>query len=78
MGPASKGDRHYHTSVKQYCVCLEGRLLIEHDEKSQALLNPGQRMEIAAGTIHRASNREEALCRFIVIQDGGNYAFVTE
>lgn len=77
MGPSSKGDRHYHTSVKEYCACLEGRLLIEHDEKSQTLLNPGQRMEIAPGVIHRASNPEEALCRFIVIQGGGNYDFVT-
>jgi len=77
MEPYSEGDKHYHSSAIEHCLCLEGCLLVEQDEAPTLVLCPGQRVEIAAGVTHRVSNTEGIPCRYLVVQGTGPYDFVT-
>ena len=76
MKPYSKGSRHYHSSVTEHCLCLEGCLLVERDAAPPLLLRSGQRIEIAAGVAHKVSNPEGISCRYMVVQGTGPYDFV--
>jgi quercetin dioxygenase-like cupin family protein len=74
--PGSGGDRHYHSSVREFCVCLEGCLLIERDGAPAVLLAAGQRAEMEAGVVHRVSNPESTPSRYMVVQGTGPYDFI--
>jgi len=76
MGPESEGEAHCHSSVSEHCVCLQGRLQVKSGGRVHAL-GPGDRLDIAAGVPHQVINRGRKSCRYLVIQYGGAYDFIT-
>jgi len=78
LAPDSKGEVHYHSSVTEQCVCLQGRLLIRLNDDPGYSLSPGGKHVIPAGVEHQLVNTASEPCRYLVIQYGGAYDFVTK
>ena len=76
MGPESGGEAHYHSLVCELCVCLQGRLQVETGGMVHSL-GPGDRLDLAAGVPHQVINPGKKSCRYLVIQYGGIYDFIT-
>lgn len=76
MSPNSKAERHYHSSTNEFCVCLEGRLIVECDGGTGVVLSAGQWIEIQSQVVHRLSNPEDSTSRYMVVQGIGQYDFI--
>ena len=78
IAPKQEGPYHYHTSVVEHCVCLEGTVRIDMSDCPDHVLKPGDRIEIRAGLVHRVINLDTIPCRYLVIQGPGIYDFIEE
>ena len=70
------GPWHYHSSVDEYCYCLEGVVVIEQKDKESIALKPGEKLQLAAGDIHRLCNFIAQPSRYLVVQGVGSYDFL--
>ncbi|MCH9699190.1 MAG: cupin domain-containing protein [Gammaproteobacteria bacterium] len=77
MIPDSIGEKHYHSFVSEYCVCLKGQLRIKLDKETIHSLNSGDTINIPARIPHQLINPGKQICRYMVIQSGGAYDFKT-
>ena len=69
---------HYHTNVHEYIVCLEGEIgLLAGDGGDPTLLRPGDHVDIATPTVHWLRNDTDRIARYLLVQSGGIYDFVT-
>jgi quercetin dioxygenase-like cupin family protein len=71
---------HYHTAVTDWCYCLEGVVSAETQNAENAaisvqLLKTGESCRIDAGVVHRLANGGEGMCRYLLVQAGGQYDF---
>lgn len=76
IAPKKEGPYHYHTSVVEHCVCLEGTIRIEMSNSQDHILKLGDRIEIKVGIVHRVINLDSTSCRYLVIQGPGVYDFI--
>jgi quercetin dioxygenase-like cupin family protein len=76
LDPGASGEAHFHSSVDELCVCLDGGLSVSRRGGPVQTLKPGERIEIPAGEIHRLSCARDCGCRYLVIQGVGAYDFV--
>jgi quercetin dioxygenase-like cupin family protein len=70
------GQWHYHSAVGEYCYCLDGVVVIEQQGRQALALQPGEKVKIAVGDIHRVCNLVAQSCRYLVIQGVGTYDFL--
>ena len=70
------GDVHLHSAVAEFCVCLEGELVVSRYGCAPQTLKPGEYVEIPAGVTHRLSGAQECESRYLVIQGVGAYDYV--
>jgi len=75
--PKTEGEAHYHTSVSEYCVCSRGQFQVKTSGSSAHSFRPGERTKIQAGVTHQIINTGTVPCRYLVVQYGGAYDFVT-
>jgi len=77
LRPGEKSAKHYHSSVIENVVCLDGRVEIREDENDSKVivLNPGQIHELPPGVNHYLVNMSESDVEYLLIQKG-NYDFV--
>jgi quercetin dioxygenase-like cupin family protein len=79
--PGEEVPWHYHTEVTDWCYCLEGvvaaqtRDRAKPDSVTTVRLTPGQSCRIEPGTVHRLASAEDAVCRYLLVQAGGQYDF---
>jgi len=78
MAPGTAGEAHRHTCVDELCICLEGGLVVSRRGCAPQTLEPGERVEIPAGEIHRLSNTRDSESRYLVVQGVGRYDFIVE
>ena len=76
--PETEGESHYHSSVSEQCICLQGHLQIKVNGGAVHSLQPGEKIEIPAGIGHQVINNDGIACRYLVIQFGGEYDFVAK
>jgi quercetin dioxygenase-like cupin family protein len=76
MAPGAQGPRHYHSSLCEHCICLQGQLDVKIDGSSTRLLQPGDRAEIGPGVGHQVGNPGSEPGRYLVVQFGGAHDFV--
>jgi len=77
IGPQTEGEVHYHSEVSEHCICLRGQLQVTLGADSVCLLKPGEKLEIPAGKTHQIINPGEIPGRYLVVQYGGAYDFIT-
>lgn len=83
VAPGEEVPWHYHTEVTDWCYCLEGCVAAQTRNRSAPdavttlSLAPGQSCRIAAGTVHRLTNGGDVVCRYLLVQAGGQYDFNT-
>lgn len=81
VAPGEEVPWHYHSEVTDWCYCLEGVISAETRDRSAAdkitalNLTPGQSCRIEKGTVHRLANGSEKVCRYLLVQAGGQYDF---
>lgn len=65
---------HYHTTITDTTVCLEGTVQIDLlGPPEQILLEPGERHAIPVNRPHRITPKGDRPCRFLLIQGVGTY-----
>ena len=62
IDPCSVGSVHYHTTVNELCICLEGDMLVHQQNRASIRLSPGQRTTIPAGVVHTVENPDATPC----------------
>lgn len=79
VAPGEEVPWHFHTKVTDWCYCLEGVIKAEtrqpRTEASALRLLPGQSCRIDPGTEHRLTNGGDTVCRYLLVQGGGQYDF---
>jgi quercetin dioxygenase-like cupin family protein len=76
LPPESYAPWHFHSVLVEFCYCLSGQLIIEREGAESIVLSPGERCEVPSGMRHRAVNRSQTDCRFLVVQKGEYFDFV--
>jgi len=76
LAAGTAGTAHLHSAVTELCICLEGGVVVTRQGCPPLTLEPGQRIEIPAGQIHRLSGARDTACRYLVIQGIGVYDFI--
>jgi quercetin dioxygenase-like cupin family protein len=77
MAPHAEGDVHRHSSMSEFCICLRGQLELRLGGGSARCMAPGDSVEIPAGVEHQLVNAGTVACRYLVVQHGGEYDYVT-
>lgn len=81
VAPGEEVPWHYHTEVTDWCYCLEGSVAAQTRNRSAPdavttlSLAPGQSCRIEKGTVHRLANGSDKVCRYLLVQAGGQYDF---
>ena len=78
LSPNSHGEVHYHSSITEQCVCLQGQLRIMLNGDSRHSLMPGDKLVIPSGVEHQIINTGSEPGRYLVIQYGGAYDFIAK
>jgi mannose-6-phosphate isomerase-like protein (cupin superfamily) len=76
IAPESVGSVHYHTTVNELCICLEGEMIVHQKDLPVITLTPGQRTTILPGVVHTVENRLTTPCKYMVVQGPGKYDLV--
>ena len=67
---------HYHSEISDDFVCMEGTLVVEtRAPRATHVLEPGQRCTVGPKTAHYVHGKDDAPCRFLVVQGVGVYDF---
>lgn len=75
---ASVSRAHYHSNMHEYIVCLDGEIhLFAGDGRNPTLLRTGDHAAIATPTVHWLRNDTDRVARYLLVQSGGDYDFVT-
>jgi mannose-6-phosphate isomerase-like protein (cupin superfamily) len=81
VAPKEEIPWHFHTAITDWCYCLEGQVRAEIYEAADAgeittvVLSPGESCRIDPGRRHRLTNGGMTLCRYLLVQGGGQYDF---
>lgn len=68
---------HYHTTVSDAFVGLEGTVVIEtRAPRGRHLLAPGQHCVVPPMTAHRVTGKDSQGCRFTIVQGIGEHDFI--
>jgi quercetin dioxygenase-like cupin family protein len=77
IAPGQEIPRHRHSQVVDTLIAVQGTTVIEIDgEAAPHRLEPGDRLTIPVGTVHRVRGEHDGACRFINLHAGGAYDFV--
>ena len=67
---------HSHSAVSDTIVAVVGVVVVElFDPPASHRLQPGERLTIPPGTVHRVGGEDGAACRFVNVHAGGDYDF---
>jgi quercetin dioxygenase-like cupin family protein len=70
---------HHHSEVTDRFYCLDGLVGIElRTPPQQTLLHPGETYSVTPGVTHRTGNAGAGTSRYLLIQGGGQYDFITD
>jgi quercetin dioxygenase-like cupin family protein len=78
LAPNSEGVVHFHSAATEQCVCLQGQLRVILNVDSRHSLSPGGKVVIPAGVEHQVINTGSEPGRYLVVQYGGAYDFITK
>lgn len=82
LAPGEQVPWHHHSVVFDVFYCLEGRLTVQRTDVASRrklediVLRQGESAKVEPGTAHCPTNREQANCRFLLVQGGGRYDFL--
>lgn len=69
---------HHHSEVTDRFYGLEGLIIVEVRAPAQQIhLHPGETCTVSPGTVHRSVNAAAGVSRYLLVQGGGRYDFVT-
>jgi quercetin dioxygenase-like cupin family protein len=69
---------HHHSEVTDRFYGLEGLIIVEVRAPTQRIrLHPGATCTVLPGTVHRTVNAATGVSRYLLVQGGGRYDFVT-
>jgi quercetin dioxygenase-like cupin family protein len=65
---------HYHSSITDSFVCLEGPMVVEtRAPRAHHVLRPGERCSVPPKTAHYVHGEADGACKFMVLQGVGEY-----
>jgi len=76
MPSGTQGASHYHSSLSEHCVRLQGKIDVKVGGSSARSLQPGDRVKIDPGVVHQISSPGPDPGRYLVVQHGGTHDFV--
>ncbi len=66
---------HYHSTVSDIFICLEGTTVVE-TRATRHQLAPGKQCVVAPRTAHEVTGKDGNGCRFVIVQGVGAHDFV--
>lgn len=81
LAPHEVAPWHWHTSVSDQTLCLEGSLLIDiraPDATFELRAGSARVIDVPAGQFHRLRNPGSQAATYLLIQHGGAYDFNEE
>jgi quercetin dioxygenase-like cupin family protein len=76
LAPGAATPWHFHTAIADDVFCLETPVEVGLRGPDETLaLEPGQRVRIAPGRVHRVVNRGTSQARYLLVQATGKYDF---
>lgn len=77
LAPGQSVPWHFHSTITDLFVCLEGTVVIEMREPpAEHALAPGQTFAVPPGAAHLVHGGDMGRCVFMVVQGVGVYDFV--
>jgi quercetin dioxygenase-like cupin family protein len=68
---------HYHSTITDSFVCLEGPMVVETRAPHAAhLLQPGERCAVTPKTAHYVHGKDDGPCKFMLVQGVGVYDYM--
>src|SRR5262250_134988 len=65
---------HYHSTVTEVIVCLDGPMVVEtRAPRATHLLRPGEHCSVLPKTAHRLHGLDDKPCRYLALQGIGEY-----
>ena len=65
---------HYHTTITDSFVCLEGQMVVEtRAPRAMHRLRPGERCTVPPKTAHYVHGEADGPCKFMLLQGVGEY-----
>lgn len=76
LAPGEVAPWHFHTEVVDNMFCLSGKVVVDlRDPVGQSVLQPGQRLEVGPGRVHRVANPADVSATYLLVQGVGKYDF---
>ena len=77
LGNGEKVPWHYHSTVSEIFVCLEGTTVVEtRAPRARHELAPGKHCVVPPKTTHEVTGKDGDGCRFTLVQGVGEYDFI--
>ena len=77
LGPGEAVPWHYHSTVADIFVAVEGRVVVEtRAPRARHELAPGEHCVVPAKTAHMVTGAVGERCRFTIVQGVGEYDYV--
>lgn len=68
---------HYHSTLHEYIVCLEGELIVyTNDGEAPKVLQEGDHAWVPARVVHWLRNEWRFASKYLLCQSGGVYDFI--
>lgn len=73
----SATEWHYHSSVTDTMICLQGPILVETQSPVEKfMLNVADKCQILPKRVHRVVNMSDGAAKYLLIQGLGRYDFL--
>ncbi|HXP32322.1 MAG TPA: cupin domain-containing protein [Stellaceae bacterium] len=76
LAPGQEVPWHWHSTVTDTCICLEGTVTLEtRAPRASFELSPGQMCSVPPKRAHRVGGKDGSRCKFAVVQGIGHYDY---
>jgi len=77
LGPGETVPWHYHSTVADIFVAMEGQVVVEtRAPRARHELAPGKHCVVPPKTVHKVTGAAGGRCRFTIVQGIGKYDYV--
>lgn len=76
LAPREEAPWHFHVEVVDNMFCLSGTIAVHMRDPGQVIgLQPGRRVEVRPGRVHRVVNAGDERATYLLVQGVGKYDF---
>ena len=78
LRPNEIGRKHYHSSVEETVLCVEGEIELNVVGEGERVLLAGQKHQVPPRRAHWLRNTQSMPAKYVLVQNGGSYDFLVD